>query len=163
MARNRDSADFKLRNSSADTTPGYLADKLSEGTGIDLATVNGSGNEARSISVDTTELEEFLAITGKVTATLSSGTTAMTARRRYRISAAATGTLPTMVAGDFVIVEFAVALNVTGTVGRNSQTIDGEAEDDTYEGEGGDSGPVIRYDYSSAGVVKSEIIGGVPL
>jgi hypothetical protein len=107
--------------------------------------------------------ESLLAQWGKITATLSSGTTAMTARRRYRISSTATGTLPTMVQGDFVIVEFTVGAGVTGTVGRNSQTIDGASADDTYTGDGGDSGPVIRYRYSSAGAVTSELIGGVPI
>ena len=147
--------------SGTDTTAGYLSTKLIEGTGIDLAD-SGAGNSTLTASVDTTELEEFLALTGKITATLSSGTTAMTARRRYRISSTATGTLPTMVAGDFVIVEFTVGAGVTGTVARNSQTIDGASADDTYTGDGA-QGPVIRYDYVSAGVVTSRIIEGIPI
>lgn len=146
--------------SGADTTAGYLAAKIAEGTGIDL-TNSGAGDATLTVAVDTTELEEFLALTGKITATLSSGTTAMTARRRYRISSTATGTLPTMGAGDFVIVEFTNGAGVTATVARNSQTIDGTAEDDTYIGQGTET-PVIRYDYASAGAVTSRLIEVIP-
>lgn len=146
--------------SAVDTTSGYLGTKLVEGTGIDLSD-SGAGNSTLTVAVDTTELEEFLAVTGKITATLSSGTTAMTARRRYRISSTATGTLPTMAAGDFVIVEFTNGAGVTATVGRNSQTIDGVAADDTYIGSGTET-PVIRYDYASAGVVTSRLIEVIP-
>jgi hypothetical protein len=149
-------------NSATDTTAGYVGQKVTAGTGVDVATQNTGGNENLQIAVNTTELEEFLALTGKVTGTLSSGTTAMTARRRYRISSTATGTLPTMVEGDFVIVEFAVGAGVTGTVGRNSQTIDGESSDDTYIGDGY-QGPVIRYDYASAGAVTSRLVEGTPV
>lgn len=136
----------------------YLISALTEGTGIDIADLGDS----LGLSVDTTELEEFLALSGKITATLASGTTAMTARRRYRISSTATGTLPTMAAGDFVIVEFTNAAGITATVGRNSQTIDGSATDDTLIGSGG-NGPVVRYDYASAGVVTSRVIEGTPV
>jgi len=140
-----------------------LSTKVAAGTGIDLEITNPGANEAISISVDTTELEEFLALTGKITATLSAGTTAMTARRRYRISSTATGTLPAMTDGDFVIVEFTVGAGITATVGRNGQTIDGGTTDDTFMGAGGDTGPVIRYQYSAAGAVTSELIAGVPI
>lgn len=105
--------------------------------------------------------EEFLALVGKVTATLSSGTTAMTAKRRYRISSTATGTLPTMAAGDYVVVEFTNGAGVTATVGRNSQTIDGVAENDTYVGTGTEN-PVVRYDYASAGAVTSRLLEVIP-
>ena len=135
----------------------YLGAALTEGTGIDIA----DNGDSLGLSVDTTELEEFLALTGKITATLSSGTTAMTARRRYRISSTATGTLPTMIAGDFVIVEFTNGAGVTATVARNSQTIDGTAEDDTYIGQGTET-PVVRYDYASAGAVTSRLIEVIP-
>lgn len=141
----------------AAATAGYAIDVLLEGTGVDIA----DGGDTMTFSVDTTELEEFLAVTGKITATISSGTTAMTARRRYRISSTATGTLPTMVAGDFVIVEFTNGAGVTATVGRNSQTIDGASEDDTYIGTGTEN-PVIRYDYASAGAVTSRLIEVIP-
>lgn len=108
------------------------------------------------------DIDAQAAMAGKITATLSSGTTAMTPRRRYRISSTATGTLPVMASGDFVIVEFTVGGGITGTVGRNSQTIDGAAADDTYTGDGL-PGPVIRYDYASAGVVTSRILEGTPV
>lgn len=141
----------------AAATSVYLGAALTEGTGIDIA----DNGDSLGLSVDTTELEEFLALTGKITATLSSGTTAMTARRRYRISSTATGTLPTMGAGDFVIVEFTNGAGVTATVARNSQTIDGTAEDDTYIGLGTET-PVVRYDYASAGAVTSRLIEVIP-
>lgn len=147
--------------SGTDTTAGYIGQKITAGTGIDIDVQNPGANENGQISVDTTEIEEFLALSGKITATLSSGTTAMTAKRRYRISSTATGTLPTMAAGDFVIVEFTVGAGIVGTVGRNSQTIDGSATDDTYTGDG-TQGPVIRYDYASGGVVTSRLIEGIP-
>lgn len=149
--------------SGTDTTPGYGGQKVTAGTGINIAVQNPGANENGQISVDTTKLAEFLALTGTITATLSSGTTAMTAKRRYRISSTATGTLPTMTDGDFVIVELTVGAGVVGTVGRNSQTIDGNAADDTYTGDGGSTGPVVLYKYTSAGAVTSELIGGVPL
>ena len=101
------------------------------------------------------------ALAGKLTGTLSSGTTAMTANRRYRISAAATGTLPTFSAGQGLIIEFTVGDTVVGTVGRNSQTIDGAAADDTYTGDGS-TGPIILYSYVSSGVVTSTLIGATP-
>ena len=107
--------------------------------------------------------EEVLARDGKITATLSSSTTAMTANRRYRISGTATGTLPTFTAGQWCIVEFTVGSGVTGTVGRNSQTIDGVAGDDTYTGTGGTTGPVWRYYCDSAGVVVTKLIESVSL
>lgn len=164
--------------SADDTTRKFLEAAAAAGTGIALTVLNPGANEqlqiaisltegtgvdisGATISVDTTELEEFLALTGKITATLSAGTTAMTARRRYRISSTATGTLPTMAAGDFVIVEFTNGAGITATVGRNSQTIDGASADDTYIGDGA-QGPVVRYDYASAGVVTSRLIEGIP-
>lgn len=147
---------FKV--SADDTTSKYAEDAITAGTGIDISVNNPGANENLQIDVDTTELEEFLALSGKITSSLSSGTTALTARRRYRFTGTATGTLPTMAAGDFVILEFANAAGTTATVGRNSQTIDGTAADDTFSGEPTPY-PVIRYDYSSAGAVVSELIG----
>lgn len=107
------------------------------------------------------DIDAQAALAGKITATLSSGTTAMTARRRYRISAAATGTLPALAAGDFVIVEFTVAQGVTATVARNGQTIDGAAANDTYTGTGV-QGPVVRYDYATTGAATSRLMEGIP-
>ncbi len=145
-----------------DSTPNYLDQKLAEGTGIDLAVVGAAGtNQTLTVTVDTIELEEFLALTGKINATITSGTTAMTDRRRTKITGG-TGTLPTMAAGSFVIAEIAPAAGVTATIGRNAQTIDGLAADDTYTGSGG-TGPVIMYEYVSAGVVTSRLIGGSPV
>jgi len=148
--------------SGGDTTAGYLFSKLLAGTGINLAIDTPSGDESAEIAVVLSQIEDFLALVGKITATISSGTTAMTANRRYRISAAATGTLPTLASGQFVIVEFTVGGGVTATVGRNSQTIDGVAADDTYVGTGSQN-PVVRYDYASAGAVTSRLIEGIPI
>lgn len=98
------------------------------------------------------------AITGTSTATITSGTTAMTARRRYRITGG-TGTIPTLDATDsWVIVECAPAAGTTVTMGRNSQTINGNAADHTYMGDGG-SGPIMLYSYISAGAIRATIIG----
>lgn len=107
--------------------------------------------------------EEILALFGKITSTISSGTpNNLTARRRHRVTGEATVTLPTMSAGDFVIIEFANTAGTTVTVGRNSQTLDGAAEDDTYVG-AGVAGPIFKYVYSSSGAVKREFIGSVKL
>ena len=128
--------------------------------GAGVSVTNGSGTiTIAATSTADTNWEEALA--GKLTGTLSSGTTAMTANRRYRISAAATGTLPTFTAGQGLIIEFTVGDTVVGTVGRNSQTIDGAAADDTYTGDGS-TGPIILYSYVSSGVVTSTLIGATP-
>lgn len=108
------------------------------------------------------DTDAFLAISGAITATLTTGTTSMTDKRRYRITGTATGTLPTMVAGSFVIVEYALSNGTTGTVARNSQTIDGAAANDTYIGDGSNY-PAVMYSYSSAGVVTSRLIQGGPV
>jgi len=166
-----------VKVSANDSTPGVLNGKLTAGAGVTLTEGGDGGNETlaiavsltegagidvsgATISVDTTELEEFLAWTGKLTGTITSGTTAMTDRRRYRITGG-TGTLPTFAAGSFVIVELDPATGTTVTIGRNSQTIDGAAEDDTYTGDGG-AGVKMLYKFASAGAVTSEIIGSVP-
>ena len=128
--------------------------------GAGVSVTNGSGTiTIAATSTADTNWEEALA--GKLTGTLSSGTTAMTANRRYRISAAATGTLPTFTAGQGLIIEFTVGDTVVGTVGRNSQTIDGASADDTYTGDGS-TGPIILYSYVSSGVVTSTLIGATP-
>lgn len=105
----------------------------------------------------------FLAESGTITSTFTTGTNATVANRRYKVTGACTVTLPTLASGEFVIIELAVADGVAVTIGRNSQTIDGAAADDTWTGDGGVSGPVFRYSYSSAGAIKSELIGGVTI
>jgi hypothetical protein len=131
---------------------------ITAGSGISVTNGSGSITIASTGTADT-EWEEALA--GKLTGTLSSGTTAMTANRRYRISGAATGTLPTLTDGQAVIVEFTVGSGIVGTVGRNSQTIDGASTDDTYTGDGS-NGPIVLYSFASAGVVTSTLIGSTP-
>lgn len=120
-------------------------------------TLQPTGPQGAAPSIAT--VEEFMAFSGKITATLTSGTTAMTDKRRTRITGG-TGTLPAFSSGSFVIAELRPANGVTVTVGRNSQTIDGTAADDTYTGDGG-PGILVLYKYVSAGVITSEIIGSV--
>ena len=131
---------------------------ITAGAGVSVTNGSGTITIAATGTADT-EWEEALA--GKLTGTLSSGTTAMTANRRYRISGTATGTLPTFSAGQGLIIEFTVGSGIVGTVGRNSQTIDGASEDDTYTGDGS-TGPIILYSYVSSGVVTSTLIGATP-
>lgn len=90
---------------------------------------------------------------------IASGTTAMTANRRYRITGTATATLPTYTAGQWNVVEYGAATGLTQTVGRNSQTINGNAADNTCA----TKGPIILYYCTSAGVVVSKLIGRVPV
>lgn len=126
----------------------FLGAALTAGQGISIS------DDGDSLGLSTP------AHNGVLTSTITSGTVAMTAGGRYRITGGQAD-LPTLLSAQFVIVELDPAAGTTVTVGRNAQTIDGAAEDDTYIGDGGAS-PVIRYSYSSAGAVKSEIIGSVP-
>lgn len=145
-------------NSATDTTRKFLASALtiqvSGLVSVALATVNGGSNEQSRIAVSSD------ALAGVRTATISSGTTAMTAGGRYLITGGQ-GDLPTLSSGQAVIVELDPASGTTVTVGRNSQTIDGTAEDDTYIGDGGAS-PIMLYSFSGSGAVKSEIVGSIP-
>lgn len=141
----------------AAAVPNYLGTVLTASGAVSL-TDNGNTLNISAAAADT-NWEEALA--GKLTGTISSGTTAMTANRRYRISAAATGTLPSFSAGQGLIVEFTVGDTVVATVGRNSQTIDGAAANDTYTGDGS-TGPIILYSFVSSGVVTSTLIGATP-
>lgn len=134
----------------------YLGAALTEGTGIDIS----DDGDSLGLSVDTTELPEFIATTGTETATVLSVSTPMTAKRLYRFTGTGPAVLPTMVAGDFVDVILAQPAGTTGTIGRNSQTIDGAASDDSWVG-GIAPYPIVRYRYTSAGAVKSEIIGSM--
>lgn len=97
------------------------------------------------------------ALMGKRT-DVSSGTTAGAAFTRYRLTGTATLTLPTFGADEWLIVEFGMSAGSTGTVGRNSQTIDGVAADDTSTR----YGDVVLYYCESAGVVTTKQIGMIP-
>lgn len=100
----------------------------------------------------------FLALGGTVTSTITTGTEAMTAKRRHRITGG-TATIPTLTATDnFAILEMAPAVGVTVTAARNSQTINGTAADRTWTGTGG-TGPILLFSFISAGAVRAEIIG----
>ena len=143
----------------AAATAGYLGTVLTASGGVTLTDNGDTMDIGVTIPPVSVTWEEALA--GKLTGTLTTGTTAMTANSRYRISSTATGTLPTLTDGQAVIVEFTVGSGVTGTVGRNSQTIDGASADDTYTGDGS-NGPIVMYSFVSAGVVTSTLIGSMP-
>lgn len=104
------------------------------------------------------DANETKALAGVVTADISSGTTAMTANRRYRITGTATATLPSFTVDQWVIVEFGATTGLTQTVGRNSQTIDGVSSNDTCT----TYGPIVQYFCTGTGVVRSKIIGYLP-
>jgi hypothetical protein len=145
-------ADGTIRITSSDTTNKYASTAIVSGAGVTATVLNPASNETLSLSTPQAN--------GVLDATISSGTTALTANGRVKITGGQ-GDLPTLTAGQFVIVEYDPAAGTTATVGRNSQTIDGAAENDTYTGDGGPS-PVVLYRYSSAGAVTSSIIGSVP-
>ena len=98
------------------------------------------------------------ALMGKITATYSTGTNSAAAFGRYRLTGTTTLNLPTLAADEWVIVEFALAAGTTGTVGRNSQTIDGTAADDTSTR----YGDIVLYYCDSAGAVTTKQIGLIP-
>ncbi|MBY0512040.1 MAG: hypothetical protein K2P94_18030 [Rhodospirillaceae bacterium] len=149
-------------NSSSDTTAGYLGQKITEGTGIDIAVQNSGGNENIQISVDTSELPEILANTGTLTGTFTGGINVMAARRRYRITGG-TATLPTLTAADnFAILEMSPAAGTTVTAGRNSQSINGTSADRTWTGSGL-TGPVLLFTFVSAGAIRMEIVGSTAI
>lgn len=145
--------------SSADTSAGYLIAKLLEGAGIDITLGSAGANETLTFAVDLSEIAEFIALTGTVTATITNSSTPMTAKRRYIMTGTGPAVLPSMVAGDWVEVVMAQANGIIGTIGRNSQTIDGVAADDSWTGTGVAPYPVWRYYYASAGAVKSQLMG----
>lgn len=137
----------------------YLIDAALPGYGIDIV----DNGDSMTWDVDLTEISEFNATVGEITSTILNVSTPMVSGRRYLFTGTGPAVLPTLGVGGFVEVVFAQASGVTGTVGRNGQTIDGAAADDTWLGSGGKSGPTLRYEYASSGAVKSELIGSVPL
>lgn len=99
-----------------------------------------------------------LALGGTVTSTFTSGTNAMTAKRRHRITGG-TATIPALTATDnFAILEMAPAAGTTVTAARNSQTINGTAADRTWTGRGL-TGPIMLFSFISAGAIRAQIIG----
>lgn len=143
-------------NSATDTTRKFLASSLTTQisglVSVSVSTVNGGGNEQTKVAVSSDP------IAGVLTGTITSGITAMSAGGLYRITGG-TGTLPALSSGQAVLVQLVPAAGNTSTVGRNSQTIDGVAEDDTYSISAGPY-PVVKYT-GSGGAVKSELIGSV--
>src|SRR5690606_27091948 len=136
-----------FRVSAADTTSKFAEAAILGGGLVSAAVNNPGGNEtltltvtaasaaqaaaaaASSVAVTPASIAFVQQLVGKRT-DVSTGTTAATAFNRYRITGTATVTLPTFAADEWIIVEFAVGVGETGTVGRNSQTIDGASEDD---------------------------------
>lgn len=151
-----DFTDFISELALSDSTPETIA----EGAGSAGTSEFASRADHEHPYTDPLAGGAFLAITGTETATILSVSTPMTAKRLYRFTGTGPAVLPTMVAGDFVDVIMAHAAGTTGTIGRNSQTIDGASADDTWAG-GSAPYPVFRYRYSSAGAVKSELLGSV--
>jgi hypothetical protein len=122
-------------------------------------TITVSGTRGATGAAGTpADADETKALAGVVTADISSGTTAMTANRRYRITGAATATLASFTADQWNIVEFGASTGTTQTIGRNSQTIDGVAANDTCT----TYGPIVEYFCTGTGVVRSKIIGYLP-
>lgn len=142
--------------SATDTTAKFLTialtTQVSGLVSVAVSTINGGGNEQTKLAVSSDP------IAGVLTGTITSGTTAMSAGGLYRITGG-TGTLPTLSSGQAVLVQMVPAAGNTTTVGRNSQTIDGVAEDDTYSVSTAPY-PVVKYT-GSGGAVKSELIGSV--
>lgn len=163
FARTGDAGGGQVAITSSDTTLKYLQSAIADGSGIDTTVLNPGGAEQLQFSVDLQELEEFLALAGKLTGTLNTGTAAMTANRRYRIDGTATYTMPTYTAGQWNIVEFQLGSGETATIGRNSQTIDGDASDDTASGDAADANAIILYTCTGAGAVTSTLIGSTPI
>ena len=145
------SVNNNVKASATDATPGTLTDKLAAGPGVRFT---NSGAASEVITIDTP------AAAGVLAGTISSGSTQMTANGLFRITGG-TGILPTLSAtSTFVKVQMKPASGTTVTMGRNSQTIDGVAADDTYVGDGG-PGIEMQYDYVSAGAVRSKLLGAV--
>lgn len=89
---------------------------------------------------------------------IAAGSTTMVPGGRYRITGTATAAMPTYKKGQWNIVEFGAADGLTQTVGRNAQTIDGVAADDTSTLKGA----IVLYYCDSAGAVVSKKIGQLP-
>jgi len=156
----------------AAATAGYLGVVLTY-TGTRVVWVDdGDTLDLDSSQLDTdiaaieTDIAEIVAQddarAGVITSTLSSGTTALAANRRHKFTGTATGTMPTFAVGDFLIIEYAQALDVVATVGLGANTsIDGTAANQTMTGLSTGTGPVVLYSCNAAGVVTSSIIGSV--
>lgn len=151
-----DFTDFISELALSDNTP----ETITEGAGSAGTSEFASRSDHQHPYTDPLTGAAFLAVTGTETATILSVSTPMTAKRLYRFTGTGPAVLPTMAAGDFVDVIMAQAIGTTGTIGRNSQTIDGVAGDDTLAGRGAPY-PVFRYKYASAGAVVSELLGSV--
>lgn len=158
-------------NSSTATTPNYLSNVLSVTGALSKTTVNaGTSTEATQLSLSAAstsqagsmsvnQVKSLDALIGKVTATISGGSTVVaTAYNRYKFTGSGTLTLPTFAADEFVIVEFGASAGTTQTVGRNSQTIDGASADDTSTR----YGDVVLYRCTTAGAVVTEHIALLP-
>lgn len=149
--------------SATDTTAGYLGTKITDGAGIDITQNNPGANESLLVELHSEVLMTLESVGGDIDATITNTTTQLSTYTSVILSGTGPAVLPTFAtAGEFVIVNFKPSAGVTATINRNSQTIDGVAENDTYVGDGA-PGPIIRYSYSSAGAVISRLIGGSPV
>lgn len=121
----------------------------------DRVVAYSDGTNMYSIIESAIDVAGYLALAGKRT-DVASGTTAMVANRRYRATGSCTLTLPVFSANQFCIVEFGTTGTVT--VGRNTQTIDGNSADDTCS----TFGYVVVYYCDSAGVVVTKLLELLP-
>ena len=125
---------------------------------VELAT-SGEVNTGTDVSraITPAGLAGFMRpLMAKRASTIGSGTVATTAFNRYLMSGVAVATLPTFAADEWVMVEF--GSNLSMTVGRNAQTIDGASADDICN----TKGPIILYYCTSAGVVVTKLLGSIP-
>jgi hypothetical protein len=137
-------------------------------TGVDIGTASAKADWTITVSGTqgatgaagaAADANETAALAGTVTADIGSGvTTTMTANRRYRITADGTAKLSTLTAGQWNIVEFGASTGTTQTVDRNAQTVDGASANDTCT----TYGPIVLYNCTGTGAVRSKIIGYLP-
>jgi len=121
----------------------------------DRVVAYSDGTNVYAIVESSLDVSGFQAFVGTRT-DVASGTTAMAVSRRYRATGSCTLTLPVMAAGQFCIVEFGTTGTVT--VGRNTQTIDGNSADDTCS----TYGYVVVYYCDSAGAIVTKLLELLP-
>lgn len=121
----------------------------------DRVVAYSDGTNVFAIISSSIDINGYYALAGKRT-DVASGTTAMSANRRYRATGSCTLTLPVFTANQFCIVEFGTTGTVT--VGRNTQTIDGNSADDTCS----TYGYVVVYYCDSAGAIVTKLLELLP-
>ncbi|MBL8630689.1 MAG: hypothetical protein JNM81_13720 [Rhodospirillaceae bacterium] len=156
------------RVSSTDTTAKFLDTALAVSGALSKTLNNPGENETLTLSVSaattgsdgamTAAHVKALAALGGTAITVSSGTTSGVAFQRYRMTGSATLTLPTFAADEFIVVEFAATNGTLQTIARNSQTIDGVADNDVSAR----YGDVVLYRCATPGAVTTQHISLLP-